>query len=282
MRLQDFKNLFFRRFKENIPKNEIQSFFNLLIEHQLGLSRIDVALAPDKTILASDLQFLEMALNQLEEHKPIQYIIGETLFYNLPFKVNSSVLIPRIETEELVTWALEKTKQLAPCNILDIGTGSGCIGVSFAKNHPEAKIYALDVSKEALKVAKSNALLNKVDLNFIHADILQDINLPEKMDVIISNPPYVRSIEKGQMDSNVLDFEPHLALFVEDDNPLLFYEHIAKLAKKYLKPKGLLFFEINQYLGPEIINLLESLDYKNIELKNDLFDKPRMVSATPG
>ncbi|REE82201.1 release factor glutamine methyltransferase [Lutibacter oceani] len=280
MQLLEFKNIFFKELSDVYPQTEIQSFFNILIEFKLNLSRIEVALQPDFNIDKNELDFLQKALLNLKKQIPIQYIIGETEFYGLPFIVNKNVLIPRPETEELVSWILTSTPLSDQIKILDIGTGSGCIPISLAKNLPNAEIYALDISKEALKIAKKNALKNNVTIHFIEADILTLNELPQYFDIIISNPPYVRELEKEQMHQNVLANEPHLALFVENENPLLFYDKIAELAKKYLTKNGKLFFEINQYLGNETIELLQSKGFKNIQLKKDIFEVDRMVKAT--
>ena len=280
MQIQQFKKEFFNKLNELYPTTEIQSFFNLLGEFKLKLSRIEVALQPDFEIPKTDLEFLRKALTGLKNQIPIQYIIGETEFYGLPFKVNKNVLIPRPETEELVNWILENSKlqtSNSKLNILDIGTGSGCIPITLAKNLPNATIYALDISSEALKTAKTNAELNNVTINFIEADILSLPELPQKFDIIVSNPPYVRVFEKEQMQHNVLEHEPHVALFVEDNNPLLFYDKIADLAKNHLSKDGHLYFEINQYLGKETVALLASKGFKNIELKKDMFGADRMV-----
>lgn len=283
MQIQEFKKEFFNKLNELYPTTEIQSFFNLLVEFSLNLSRIEVALKPDFEISKTDLEFLKKAQIDLTCQIPIQYIIGETEFYGLPFKVNKHVLIPRPETEELVSWIINESKvksQKSKVTILDIGTGSGCIPISLAKNLPDATIYALDISSEALKTAKSNAELNNVTINFIEADILNLLELPQQFDFIVSNPPYVRALEKEQMQENVLKNEPHIALFVEDNNPLLFYDKISDLAKNYLSKNGDLYFEINQYLGKETVDLLASKGFKNIVLKKDMFGADRMVKCS--
>ena len=283
MQIQEFKKEFFNKLNELYPTTEIQSFFNLLVEFSLNLSRIEVALKPDFEISKTDLEFLKKAQIDLTCQIPIQYIIGETEFYGLPFKVNKHVLIPRPETEERVSWIINESKvksQKSKVTILDIGTGSGCIPISLAKNLPNATIYALDISSEALKTAKSNAELNNVTINFIEADILNLLELPQQFDFIVSNPPYVRALEKEQMQENVLKNEPHIALFVEDNNPLLFYDKISDLAKNYLSKNGDLYFEINQYLGKETVDLLASKGFKNIVLKKDMFGADRMVKCS--
>tara|TARA_R110001583_G_scaffold58714_5_gene174836 strand:- start:4915 stop:5760 length:846 start_codon:yes stop_codon:yes gene_type:complete len=280
MKIKEFKNLFFKELSDVYPETEIQSFFNILIEFKLNLSRIEVALQPNFNIEKSELDFLQKALSNLKKLIPIQYIIGETEFYGLKFEVNNSVLIPRPETEELVSWIITSTPLSDQLKILDIGTGSGCIPISLAKNLPNAEIYAIDISKEALEIAKKNALKNKVTIHFIEADILTLNEFPQQFNIIVSNPPYVRELEKDQMQQNVLANEPHLALFVANENPLLFYDKIADLAKKQLTKNGELFFEINQYLGEETVNLLKDKGFKNIELTKDIFGVDRMIKAT--
>ena len=198
---------------------------------------------------------------------------------DLKLIVNKHVLIPRPETEELIEWIVKDSKNKTNIDVLDIGTGSGCIPIALHKNMSNANVNTIDVSTKAIETAKKNAKNNQANINFIHQDILTTETLPNKYDVIVSNPPYVRNLEKQEMQKNVLDYEPHLALFVEDHDPLIFYKKIAELAKTSLKPKGALYFEINQYLGNETVELLKKLDFKNIELKKDMFGNDRMVKA---
>ena len=280
MQLQQFKKQFFLELSEVFPETETQSFFNLLIKFKLGLNRIEVALQPDLEINLRDILFLEKALSELKKHVPIQYIIGETEFYGLTFKVNDAVLIPRPETEELVNWIIKDANEDKSLQILDIGTGSGCIAITLAKFLTNAKVTAIDICESALEVAKENAINNNVKINFITSNILNLKELHQKFDIIVSNPPYVRELEKEQMHQNVLNNEPHLALFVENDDPLLFYNKITKLAKENLTTNGALYFEINQYLGNEMEQLLTSKQFKNIKLKKDIYDVDRMIKAT--
>jgi release factor glutamine methyltransferase len=205
--------------------------------------------------------------------------------------VNENTLIPRPETEELVEWIVSESRksEVESMKILDIGTGSGCIAISLAKNLPNAEVFAVDVSEKALSVAQKNADINKVEVNFVNADILKindlaelttsNFQLPNYFDIIVSNPPYVRNLEKAEIKPNVLEFEPHLALFVEDTDALLFYRKIAELASKNLKENGKLFFEINQYLGKETVELLEDLGFNSIELKKDIYGNDRMIRS---
>lgn len=305
MTISNTKNLFLNDLSNLYPKEEIESFFYLLTEAFLGLKRVDIALNPNKEIVYEiELKF-NSALAKLKKEIPIQYIIGTTEFYGLPLIVNKNVLIPRPETEELVAWIIEEVKsrklkveseklitndksqtpttnnkqQTTSLNIIDIGTGSGCIAIALAKNLPHAKVFALDVSQKALNIAKENAELNKVNIQFLKEDILKLKKLSVKFDIIVSNPPYVRELEKEEINKNVLENEPHIALFVKDENALVFYDKIADIAKNNLKPKGELYFEINQYLGKETATLLKEKGFKNIELKKDIFGNNRMLKA---
>lgn len=282
MILKDIHDIFHKELDAVYGINEVDSFFYILIEHYFNLPKYITALEPDYIISKSDESKMFDALTQLNDQRPIQYIVGETEFYGLPFKVNENVLIPRPETEELVEWIINSLASNGvekSLNVLDIGTGSGCIAISLAKNLPDANLVALDVSQNALSIAKGNAEINKVTIDFVEHNILSSDFSSEKYDVIVSNPPYVRNIEKQLMKPNVLDNEPHLALFVEDNDPLLFYRSITKLAKKHLKKKGVLYFEINEHFGKEICNLLEENDFVNIELRKDIYGKDRMTKA---
>jgi len=291
MRLKHIQGQFQKELNSLYSKEEIDNFFFILIEAYHDISRLKLAL--DTTIEVEDSKLLN-ALELLKAQQPIQYIIGETEFYGLPFKVNEHVLIPRPETEELIDWILKEPipKTQNPKTILDIGTGSGCIAISLAKKLPSAKVYGLDVSKEALKVAKQNAELNSAEVEFIEGDILNSKNnqwgtersrsaasVNNKFDIMVSNPPYVRNQEKTLMQANVLNYEPHIALFVKDNDPLIFYKNICEFAKANLKEGGQLFFEINEYLGDEMIKLLKEYNFKNIELKQDIFEKDRMITG---
>jgi len=293
MLLKTYKSTFLQELSPLYDEKEIESFFYIVLECFHNKKRIDLALNPEMEMDALQLLRWESVLSELKKEKPIQYILGETEFYGLPFLVNENTLIPRPETEELVAWILESAKhevQNTRLNLLDIGTGSGCIAISLAKNLPNAQVAAIDVSEKALVMAKENAKVNAVDVNFIQADILKmddldqlptsNFQLPTHFDIIVSNPPYVRNLEKVEIKPNVLAYEPHLALFVEDTDALLFYRKIAELALKNLSENGKLYFEINQYLGKETVELLESLGFKNIELKKDIYGNDRMVKST--
>lgn len=226
---------------------------------------------------------VKTVLQELITGKPLQYVLGHTEFYGLRFKVNPSVLIPRPETEELVEWVLNSDLPQTAINILDIGTGSGCIAISLKKNLPNANVWAIDISADALKTAKGNAELNDVEVNFIEADILNlthNLQLtPHNYNIIISNPPYVTPADKDLMHANVTNFEPHTALFVPQDDPLLFYKEIAGLATKKLVKGGLLFFEINESYGIETVEMLKEKQFKDVELRKDMSGRDRIIKA---
>lgn len=275
-------------------EKEVESFFYLTLEKLHQKKRIDLALQPDLSMDETLLSQWETVLAELKTYKPIQYILGETEFYGLPFLVNENVLIPRPETEELVELIVSSFKfqvsspEVSGLKILDIGAGSGCIPISLKKNLPSAEVFAIDVSPNALEVAQKNAEINRVEVNFIEANILltDSLALPTRnsqlattFDIIVSNPPYVRNLEKAEINPNVLEFEPHLALFVEDNDALLFYRKITELAKNHLSENGKLYFEINQYLGKETVALVESYGFKNVQLIKDIYGNDRMISA---
>ncbi|AUC14877.1 protein-(glutamine-N5) methyltransferase, release factor-specific [Tenacibaculum sp. SZ-18] len=280
MKLKDFRTFFNKELSNLYPKTEIDAFFFRTIEHTLNLQLTDVFTKQDLLITDDNMTVLKSVIERLKKEEPIQYILGETEFYGYTFKVNSDVLIPRPETEELVSWVKETVEhKKTKLSILDIGTGSGCIAISIQKELPTTKVTAFDISEKALETAKKNAELNKVNVNFIHHDILSNTTINDKFDVIISNPPYVRELEKDEIKNNVLNNEPHLALFVDDNNPLLFYKRIADIALTNLNENGVLFFEINQYLGKETKQMLLDKGFKNVVLKSDLFGNHRMIKA---
>jgi release factor glutamine methyltransferase len=280
MQIKNLKSHFFSELQTIQEESEIESFFFILTEYLHHLKRIDISLNPDFEVSETDLEKWNTIISELKTEKPIQYITGEAWFYGYRFEVNENTLIPRPETEELVEWIIESTKLEAgskKLNILDIGTGSGCIPISLKKEIPYAIVSAIDVSQKALEIARKNAVNNEVEVNFILQDILESKFLIEKYDIFVSNPPYVRNLEKQEIKKNVLAYEPHLALFVEDTDALLFYRKIAQLALTSLAPNGKLFFEINQYLGKETVELLENLGFKNIELRKDFVGNDRMI-----
>lgn len=285
MLLKDVQQLFHLELDAIYGKDEVDSFFFLSNEHYLNNPRFQLALQPEFTITKVETDIFFKVLEDLKQQIPIQYILGETEFYGLPLKVNKHVLIPRPETEELVDLIIRShTKRSNPLKILDIGAGSGCIGVALAKNLPNAKVYALDVSKEAIKIAKQNAEFNNVEISFIEGDILNASSWKLEFkdlefDCIVSNPPYVRELEKAEIQPNVLDNEPHLALFVDDHNPLVFYKAITNFATDNLKSTGELYFEINQYLGEETKQVLVDANFETIELISDLNGNDRILKG---
>ncbi|WP_281232201.1 peptide chain release factor N(5)-glutamine methyltransferase [Flavobacterium gelatinilyticum] len=280
MKIKQYRTQFIKELSPFYDAYEAESFFYLILEDKHKLRQIDLALNHELFFSDVDLDIWENLLIQLKKEVPIQYLLGKTSFYGLDFEVNENVLIPRPETEELVEWIInENIGRSKKIKILDIGTGSGCIAVSLAKNLPKAEVYAIDVSKKAIETAKRNAVNNNVEVTFMYQDILVTDELKCKFDVIVSNPPYVRNLEKEEIKKNVLDYEPHLALFVDDNDALVFYRKIASLAQNNLLPNGQLYFEINQYLGKEMIDLLGKMDFINIDLRKDIYDNDRMIKV---
>lgn len=283
MKIKEYRTSFIEELTPLYGPEEAESFFYLILEHQHQLKRIDLALQPDLTLENHKIDLWKVLLEQLKQEVPIHYLLGTTSFYGLEFEVNSHVLIPRPETEELIAWILsdlQKTPSTNPLKILDIGTGSGCIAIALAKNIPNAQVFAIDVSEDALVTARKNAESNAVKVVFLRKNILETEDLGQEFDIIVSNPPYVRNLEKIEIRKNVLAYEPHLALFVEDKDPLIFYRKIAELAQKNGAQNGRLYFEINQYLGAEMLELLKSLSFKNLELRKDIYSNDRMLKAT--
>lgn len=278
--------------------DEAESFFYLILEDKFQMKRLDLALDPNFEFSAEAMKIWEKLIIQLKQEIPIQYLLGSTEFFGLPFLVNENVLIPRPETEELVDWIIQEEKKIERLNvreiegskdrgierhrdikILDIGTGSGCIAISLAKNIPNTTVFAIDVSAKALEVAQKNAEINNVSVTFLEKNILETDDLLEQFDIIVSNPPYVRNLEKQEIKKNVLEHEPHLALFVDDFDALIFYRKITALATKNLNHGGQLFFEINQYLGAEMISLLTDNGFESISLRKDIYGNDRMTRA---
>ena len=280
------KSLFNQLVSEITPvyeENEAKSIIHLLLEHYLNLSKTDIFL--DKSILQS-VNFQEIT-ERLKTQEPIQYIIGETEFYGRKFKITPDTLIPRPETEELVQLTINN-EQLTVIRksidnnlkILDIGTGSGCIAISLACELPDAQVFAYDISEESLKIAQENAERNNANIIFEKVNILEPFTVHHSpFTVIVSNPPYVMNAEKAEMERNVLEYEPHLALFVEDNDPLIFYRKIAEFAAKNLIDKGLCIVEINQAFGLETAELFWNQGFSEVEILKDMFGKDRMVKA---
>ena len=289
MLLKHYKKHFFNSLKDIQDEQEIESFFFILTEYLHHLTRVEVALQPNFVLSDTEIEKWNSILVQLQQDKPIQYITGEAWFYGLRFEVNENTLIPRPETEELVEWILKSpiTQGPSPITILEIGTGTGCIPIALKANLSQANVSAIDVSEKALEVAKRNAESNKVEINFILANILdvEDLlilsspithhRLP--YNIIVSNPPYVRNIEKLEIKKNVLDYEPHLALFVEDTDAVLFYRRILELGCRHLKPGGAVYFELNPMTVSDVAEEFSRLGYVDVEIRKDMFGKERMM-----
>ncbi len=280
MTLLTLKKHFTEELINSFSINEIHSFFKILTNKVIGLNNTQIITNPEFEINGDIVSKFEIIIAELKNKKPIQYIIGSTEFYGLEFIVDQNVLIPRPETEELVDFILNN-ENLENKTVIDIGTGSGCIPVSIAKNS-KANVFALDISKSALNIAKKNSQDNKTNVSFIEHDILsknpiaynsQEITL----DIIISNPPYVRNLEKELMDSNVLDYEPHLAVFVPDNEPLLFYEAIANVAIKQLNKNGKIYLEINEFLANETAFIFSNKNFSSVKILKDLSNKNRFL-----
>ncbi len=280
MKIKQYRTHFIKELSSLYDAYEAESFFYLILENKHKLRQIDLALNHELAFSDADLTVWTVLLEQLKKEVPIQYLLGKTHFYGLDFEVNENVLIPRPETEELVEWIInENKKEDKPkkIRVLDIGTGSGCIAVSLAKNLPNAEVFGIDVSKKAIATAKRNEIYNNVDVTFLFQDILDTDLLACNFDIIVSNPPYIRNLEKEEIRKNVLDYEPHLALFVDDNDALIFYRKIAALAKGSLFENGKLYFEIN--LGKDMTDLLEKMNFKNFELRKDIYSNDRMISC---
>jgi release factor glutamine methyltransferase len=256
-------------------RDEIQSIIYVLLEEKLGLRKIDIM--KGKMIESAQKDQFNEYIQRINRHEPIQYIVGQAEFYGRQFAVDHSVLIPRPETELLITSVI-RTRVAAPV-ILDMGTGSGCIAVTLAKEIPLSKVYAIDISEAALAVARQNSLKLQAAVHFSKADILTEIKYDQQFDFIVSNPPYIALSEKQRMKSNVLDFEPHLALFVPDEDPLIFYQAIAKRGKSILKPTGKILVEINERFGQEVSEIFRTARYKQVAIEKDLDNKDRIVMA---
>lgn len=264
---------------------ETEAITLTVLTELLNTSKATIKAFPEKELTITQQEEINNILTQLKTGEPLQYALGYTEFYGLKFMVNPATLIPRPETEELVEWALASVSSLelavGSLSILDIGTGTGCIAISLKKNLPNAQVSAIDISTDALNTAKENAVINEVDVNFVQADILNfksEIEDP-KFEIIVSNPPYVTLEDKKRMHTNVTNFEPHTALFVPEDDPLIFYKAIADFALDNLTKNGLLFFEINESLGKETVELLEKKGFNDVELRQDMSGRDRMIRA---
>ncbi|RYY21485.1 MAG: peptide chain release factor N(5)-glutamine methyltransferase [Chitinophagaceae bacterium] len=288
MNLKELLQHFKHKLNGIYDQDEVAAIFDLLLEHVWGFNTRQLMLKGISTSVQDEFSMLNY-LTELKTGKPVQYVIGETTFYGLRFLVNPEVLIPRPETEELVEWVIQSCMGKSAIRIIDMGTGSGCISIALKKNLLITELTGVDVSTAALATARTNASLNDVQVNFVEADILAGsvvgdrtttLNNGKKYDVIVSNPPYITQGEKKTMHQNVLDHEPHLALFVSEDRPLIFYEAIADFAKGHLTRNGWLFFEINEHLGEETMQMLRDKSFENIELRKDMQGKDRMIRCS--
>ncbi len=265
------------------PPEEVQALVRLIMERICGISTYQLLLGKDKDLSDTEKSKIKEIVNGLRAYKPIQYLLGIADFYGMEFKVTPAVLIPRPETAELVNRIVQDFQGQTP-RVLDIGTGSGCIAITLAKHLPKTRVMAIDISAEALAIAEENARTNKVEALFARFDILSadtaDKLCPEEsFDCVVSNPPYVMEKEKKEMEANVLENEPHLALFVPDDDPLLFYQAISRFARKRLSENGRLYLEINARCGQAIQALLKADGFTNVELIQDLYGKDRFIKA---
>jgi len=271
--------------------NELQAFYsgnetNSLVRWLLGeilkFDNLHFHLNYNEEISADDEQKILDVITRLKHYEPIQYIFGTTEFYGLTIEVNPSVLIPRNETEELVEWIIKDSDKDKPLKIIDFGTGSGCIAIALARNLSHSLVDAVDISTDAIKIAQANAAKHLLNINLIHADILNwesCADIQKNYDIIVSNPPYIREYEKEQMSANVLDYEPSAALFVSDTNPLIFYNAIAHFASQFLNASGSLYFEINEQLADETSAVIKKYGFDNVEVRSDLNKKKRMIKA---
>lgn len=262
---------------DSYSDGEVSALTRIIATELLGVSQMAFYLKDDITLTTEQQNLLDNAIERLKKQEPIQYILGYSDFCGLKFKVTPATLIPRPETSELVEWITSEAAGKE--RILDIGTGSGCIAVSLAHKMPQSKVTAWDISPDALAVATENSQANGCDVVFEEVDILIHQPTDEQFDIIVSNPPYIKENEKTAMHSNVLDWEPHTALFVPDSDPLLFYRAIAEKGLVLLKPGGRLYFEINRAHGKETMEMLAALGYTDIELRKDFAENDRMIRA---
>lgn len=277
MLLTSYRTYFINQLHEVTDAEEASILFFISLENVLKITKVSF-FSQDISLNQVQVQQMNAVLEKLKKHQPIHYIFEEAYFYGRLFKVTPDTLIPRKETEELIEWMLETLPRQKKLQLLDIGTGSGCIPITLAKEEENWHVSTMDISESAIRVAQYNAKQHEVEVTFIHQDILTTEQLAT-YDVIVSNPPYVREVEKQEMLPNVLAYEPHLALFVSDEDPLLFYKKIITLAVQSLNKGGILFFEINQYLAQETLDLFQNTPFRTVELRNDMSDKPRMICA---
>ena len=287
--VQDCRKYYASQLESIYGSDEANALIMILLEHYFNIDRVKIALEPDLRLSESELLTLHFAVKELMKNRPIQYIIGETEFCGMRFFVNENVLIPRPETHEMVEMIANFARRdnacviRTGCKIIDIGTGSGCIAISLAKLIPNSNVTAIDVSEEALEVARKNAEDNGVNVHFVLDDIIQPTTaelIDNQFDIIVSNPPYVCESEKSEMRANVLDHEPSSALFVPDNDPLIFYRKILEFAQKVLKPNGQIWFEINEKFGKETAELCREKGFKNVEVIKDFRGKERIVRTS--
>jgi release factor glutamine methyltransferase len=277
--LKDIRNYLLKELKSTYPEQEIKSITNLIFKTHFGIEKLHLLIDSGQIVSFNTISRIIEICDELKTGKPVQYVLGETSFYNCIIKVNNETLIPRPETEELVDLVIRENKGFRG-KIIDFGTGSGCIAIALKKTLKEAEVTGIDISRGALQLASSNAILNDVDVSFLKGDILQfDTGLITPSEIIVSNPPYVLESEKKYMNRNVLDFEPHNALFIPDEDPLLFYSAIVKLSGRIMMPGGKLYFEINENKGREILRLLESAGYSEVKIINDINGKNRIIKG---
>ncbi len=280
MRLNNIIKEYHRKLLSLYPPQEIQSIIGLVMKTYMKISNAEIALKKYDEVHDALQSLLMDILKELETGKPVQYVIGDTSFYDVNIRVNPDVLIPRQETEELVQWIVTDNMQACKkMDILDIGTGSGCIAIALAIELKEARISACDIFRKALDLAKENAKRNNVQIHFFQMNILRQNLLPDHFDIIVSNPPYIPNSEKKSMHRNVLEHEPVSALFVPDKEPLLFYEAIADFSLNHLSKNGKLYLEIHEKFGNEVVHLLKKASFSNIQLRKDINGKNRMVKA---
>jgi release factor glutamine methyltransferase len=278
--IKTFKN----SLQEIYPHTEIQAISELVLQHLFGYSKTDTVIKAEEQILPEEYDKFQKIIDRLKKHEPIQYILGYSWFYSYKILVNKYVLIPRPETEELVDWVIKDNIQEDKPAIFDMATGSGCIAIALARHMKGSRVFACDISAGALKIARENANMNQADIVFIQKDILKNEKEPANtiFDIIVSNPPYVLKGEKEKMQRNVLEFEPGLALFVENDNPLLFYQAILNYAHHFLKTGGKLYFEINEAYGQQLVSILKAKGYEGVVLRKDINGKDRMIRGIKG
>lgn len=281
-KISDIVRFFRDELKDNFDKEELETFIAYCFEEFLNIKRSEITFRGIDTVSESELLKFNFAVKDLKKNKPIQYILGKADFYGLKFIVNEDVLIPRSETEELVDLIIKENQ--GEITILDIGTGSGCIPIVLKKNILSAKVYSIDISEKAIEIAKQNARSNNVEIEFIQQDILSEkqivLSSGIKFDIIVSNPPYIRESEKAEMHANVLEYEPHIALFVSDNDPLLFYKAITDIGLTELNPGGKIYFEINEAFGVETKKMMEEKGFKNVVILNDINNKNRILRGS--